>query len=84
MRGAAILAVLLALPIQATLLDRMGAAGAMGGLWPEPRRWEAARATWVVVRSPHPEHPTTSSPRSRSPPPTTLPGAAATDPASSS
>ena len=87
MRGAAILAVLLALPIQATLLDRIGAAGASGGLWPEPRRWEAARGnsgTWVVARSPHPEHPTTSSPRSRGPPPTTLPGAATEGPAPSS
>jgi len=80
MRGAAILTVLLALPIQASVLDRMG-------VWPEPRRWEAARGdsgTWVVVRSPHPEHPTASSPRSRSPPPTTLPGAATAGPAPSS
>jgi hypothetical protein len=84
MRGAAILAVLLALPIQASLLDHFGAAGAMGGLWPEPRRWEAGRGTWVVARSPHPEHPTASSPRSRSPPPTTLPGAATAGPAPSS
>jgi hypothetical protein len=87
MRGAAVLAVLLALPIQASLLDQFGAAGAMGGLWAEPRRWEAARGnsgTWVFARSPHPEHPTTSSPRSRSPPPTTLPGAATVDTAPSS
>jgi hypothetical protein len=86
-RGGAILAVLLALPLEASLLDRIGAAGAMGGLWPEPRRWEAARGdpgTWVFARSPHPEHPTTSSPRSRSPPPTTLPGAATAGPAPSS
>ena len=76
MRGAAVLVVLLALPIQATLLDRLEAAGAISGLWPEPRRWEAARGSWVMARSGRPEHPTAAPPRSRSPPPTTLPGAA--------
>ena len=86
MRGAAILAVLLALPIQASLLDQFGAAGAISGLWAEPRRWEAARGdsgSWARVRSLHSEHPTASSPRSRSPPPTTLPGAATAEAAPS-
>lgn len=75
-RGAAVLAVLVALPIQASLLDRLGAAGALGGLWTESQRWDAARRSWVVARSPGPEHSIADAPRSRAPPPTTLPGAA--------
>jgi len=83
-RGGAIFAVLLALPLQASLLDQLLAAGALGGLWPEPQRWEAARGSWVVARSLHPEHRVGHAPRSRDPPPTTLPGAARAEVAPSS
>lgn len=78
MRGAAVLAVLLAVSVDGALLDRILAAGALGGLWARPRRWDAARGTWVMARSPRsvrPEHPTAARPRGRSPPPTTLRGA---------
>lgn len=78
-RGAAVLAVLLAIPIQASLLDRMLAAGADSGLWGQPRRWDAARSTWVVAPSPaseRSEHSATTAPRARGPPPTNSPDAA--------
>jgi hypothetical protein len=54
MRGAAIVNVLEEIPIQASLLDRMPAAGAVGGLWAmrRPQRWDADRGTWV--RAPPP------------------------------
>ena len=48
-RGAAILAVLSAIPSGASLLDRMLAAGAVSGLWDShqprraPQRWDARR-----------------------------------------
>lgn len=74
-RGEAIVAVLEVLPLEASLLDRVLAAGAVGGVWPAPRRWDAVRGTWIVVRSRQPEHPDVRRPRSRGPPPTTLPGA---------
>ena len=49
-RGAAIVAVLLALACSATLGDRMGAAGAVSDLWEPPRprlvaRWEKTAST---------------------------------------
>ncbi|MDP2958880.1 MAG: hypothetical protein Q8N53_20820 [Longimicrobiales bacterium] len=79
MRGAAVLAVLLAVSVDGALLDRILAAGALGGLWAEPRRWDAARGTWVLARSSprsvRPERPGAARPRGRSPPPTTLRGA---------
>lgn len=78
MRGAAVLAVLLAVSVDGSLLDRILAAGALGGLWARPRRWDAARGTWVLGRSPRsvgPERPASARPRGRSPPPTTLRGA---------
>ena len=77
-RAAAVLAVLLIVPVDGTLLDRFLAAGHVGGLWPRPRRWDAARGTWVLGRSPRsvgPERPGAGRPRGRSPPPTTLRGA---------
>ena len=46
-RGAAIVTVLLALGIDGALADRILAAGAVGGLWPPPRRWDAVRGTWL-------------------------------------
>lgn len=78
MRGAAIQAVLLAIPIQASLLDRMLAAGAVSGLWAmrHPQRWDADRGTWVIAPSERREHPGAAAPRGRSPPPTNLPDAA--------
>jgi len=82
MRGAAVLAVLRAIPIQASLLDRMLAAGAVSGLWAmrHPQRWDADRGTWVIAPCPPSEgseHPGAVAPQSRSPPPTSLPDAAA-------
>ncbi len=74
-RAAAVLTVLLALLLEASLLERLLAAGAVGGLWGEPRRWEAAGGSWVVARSGGAEHPAVLRPRSRGPPPTTLPAA---------
>lgn len=84
MRGAAILAVLLAIPIQASLLDRILAAGAVIGLWSlrHPQRWDANRETWVVAPLPlseSSEHLGTATPRGRSPPPTNSPDAAVAD-----
>jgi len=81
MRGAAILTVLLEIPIQASLLDRMLAAGAVSGLWAmrRPQRWDADRGTWVIALPPpseRMEHPGAAAPRGRSPPPTNLPDAA--------
>ena len=77
-RGAAVLAVLLIVPVDGALLDRILAAGALGGLWARPRRWDAVRGTWVMAPSPRsvrPERPAAARPRGRSPPPTTLRGA---------
>ncbi len=81
MRGEAILAVLLSIPIQVSLLDRMLAAGAVSGLWAKrfPRRWDADRGTWVIAALPpskHTEHPRVPATQNRDPPPTTLPAAA--------
>ena len=55
-RGAAIVAVLVALAVSATLADRMGAAGAVSDLWGPPRprlvaRWEQAGKSWIVARA---------------------------------
>ncbi len=55
-RGVAIMAVLLALAVSATLGERMGAAGAVSDLWGPPRprlvaRWEQAGQSWVVAAS---------------------------------
>ena len=53
-RAAAIVAVLAALAVSATLGDRMGAAGAVSDLWGPPRprlvaRWEQAGQSWMVA-----------------------------------
>ena len=82
MRGAAILAVLLSIPVQASLLDRMLAAGALSGLWAgrHPHRWDADRKTWVgglLTPSGLREHPDAATLRDRGPPPTSLPDTAA-------
>ncbi len=83
-RGAAVLTVLLAIPIQASLLDRLLAAGAVSGLWAQrhPQRWDVDRTTWIIAPSPHSErseHPGATALQSRSPPPTNLPAAAVTE-----
>ena len=72
-RGGAILAVLLALPIDASLLDRFLAAGAVTALWPSPQRWDPLRHTWVRSRSRPTEGPVASAAPSRAPPPTNSP-----------
>ena len=81
MRGEAILKVLEAIPNQVSLLDRMVAAGAVGGLWAmrRPQRWDADRGTWVIAplpRSEDSEYPDGVVLPNRGPPPTTLPDAA--------
>lgn len=75
-RGAAIVSVLLAISLGASLLDRLLAAGAVAELWAEPRRWEAAGGSWVIGRSGGPERAALGRPRSRGPPPTNSPAPA--------
>jgi hypothetical protein len=72
-RGTAVLAVLHALPLDQSLLDRLLAAGAITGLWPSPQRWDPLRRTWVRPPSGGPAHPVASASASRAPPPTNLP-----------
>jgi hypothetical protein len=52
LRGAAILAVLIALPTEISLLDRLLAAGATSGLWTQPCRWDSRRMLWIKFCSP--------------------------------
>ena len=70
-QGRAVVAVLTALPVDGSLLDRVLAAGMVAGLWPRPQRWDPARSTWLRARSDGAEHPASSPPVSRAPPPTT-------------
>jgi len=70
-QGDAVVAVLTALPVDGSLLDRVLAAGMVAGLWPRPQRWDPARSTWLRARSGEAEHPTSRPPVSRAPPPTT-------------
>ena len=80
-RGAAIVAVLVALACSATLGDRMGAAGAVSDLWGPPRprlvaRWEQAGKSWLVAASGGSEareRGAVGSPRGRAPPATKAP-----------
>ena len=74
-RGAACLAVLLALPIDHSLLDRILAAGAITALWPPPQRWDPGRGTWVRFRSSRAERPGAHPSPSRASPPTHSPAA---------
>lgn len=74
-RGAAILAVLQALPIDGRLLDRILAAGAVTEVWPPPQRWDPLRGTWVRPHSSRPERPVAQASQSRAPPPTNSPAA---------
>jgi hypothetical protein len=67
-RGAAIVTVLRALVLDGALADRMLAAGAVSGLWPPPRRWDAVRGTWL--RSGRVEQRVAGPVRARAPPPT--------------
>ncbi len=81
-RGSAIMAVLVSIPIGASLLDRMLGAGAVDGLWAgrDPHRWDADRKTWVAglqTLSGLPEHPDAAALRDRGPPPTNSPDAQA-------
>ena len=77
-RGAAIMAVLLALAVSATLGDRMAAAGAVSDLWGPPRprlvaRWEQTGKSWIVAaidRSEAREQGVVAHPRGRAPPAT--------------
>jgi len=77
-RGAAIRAVLLALPIDHRLLDRILAAGAITALWPPPQRWDPGRGTWVRCRSSRAERPGAHPSPSRASPPTNSPAAGRT------
>ena len=80
-RGAAIVAVLVALACSATPGDRMGAAGAVSDLWGPPRprlvaRWEQAGKSWMVAAtggSEAREQGVAGSPRGRAPPATKAP-----------
>ena len=86
-RGAAIVAVLVALACSATLGDRMGAAGAVSDLWGPPRprlvaRWEQAGKSWLVAASGGSEareRGAAGSPRGRAPPATKAPVRAVPD-----
>ena len=77
-RGAAIVAVLVALACSATLGDRMGAAGAVSDLWGPARprlvaRWEQAGKSWMVAAtggSEAREQGVAGNPRGRAPPAT--------------
>lgn len=71
-RGTAIMAMLQAVPIDASLLDRILAAGAVAQRWPPPKRWDRGRRTWVSSGSHRPERPVAVAPQSRAPPPTNL------------
>lgn len=79
-RGAAVLAVLEALPMDGRLLDRVLAAGGEAALWAPPGRWDPARRTWVPPRSGEAERRANGSPRIRGPPPTNLRRAARGEP----
>lgn len=73
-RGAAIVVVLAAVPVDSSLLDRLLSAGYVAGLWAQPRRWDPPRR-WVVARSADPERDPPASSPSRGPPPTNSHGA---------
>ena len=83
--GAAIMAVLLALACDATLPDRMAAAGAVSDRWGPPRprlvaRWETVGGSWIVAprgRSPAPEPDVDGGRQERAPPATKAPFALA-------
>ncbi len=70
-RGAAVVTVLLMIDPAGSVLDRLLAAGAVGGLWPEPRREVVLPGRWALLRSGELEHPPFGQPPSRGPPPTT-------------
>ena len=86
-RGAAIVAVLVALACSATLGDRMDAASAVSDLWGPPRprlvaRWEQAGKSWLVAASGGSEareRGAAGSPRGRAPPATKAPVRAVPD-----
>lgn len=71
-RGAVILAVLQMIEPRGLLLDRLLAAGAVGDLWPVPRRAVVFPGKRIALRSGAPERTPFTGPRSRDPPPTTL------------
>jgi hypothetical protein len=70
-RGQAVRTVLAALPVDAGLLDRVLAAGAVSRLWPHPRRWDRRAGAWLPTRPRAPKRPGATPASSRPPPPTT-------------
>lgn len=70
-QGKAVVAVLEAIPPTGALADRILAAGAAAGLWPEPVRWQGQRRLTACSRVP--EHVAMADSGSRAPPPTTSP-----------
>jgi hypothetical protein len=48
-RGQAVRRVLAALPVDAGLLDRVLAAGAVTRQWPPPRRWDPPQQAWLPL-----------------------------------
>lgn len=70
-QGTAVVTVLSVLPHDGSLLDRVLAAGAQAGLWPQPQRWDPARRSWVRARSRAPKRSGTGPSLSRASPPTT-------------
>ena len=74
MRGAAVVLVLAAVPVDGSLLDCLLSAGYAAGLWARPRRWVPPRS-WVLARSAAPEHPPSHDAQGRGPPATTSQGA---------
>lgn len=80
LHGAVVVAVLLALAIDASLLDRVLAAGSVAGVWPAPLRWDPVRRSWLPPRSEASKRSSVLHPRGRSPPPTNLPAVGAHGP----
>lgn len=72
-RGRAVHAVLRALPSDASLLDRLLAAGALRQLWPTPQRWDPLQRTWRRDDSGGRERGAAGGAQSRASPPTNSP-----------
>lgn len=82
-RGAAIVLVLAAVPVDGSLLDRLVSAGYAAGLWARPRRW-APPTSWMLARPTTPQSAAPSDSRCRAPPATTSRGAPSGAPGSPS
>ena len=72
-RGKAIVAILVAIVVDGSILDRLLGAGHLGGLWHRPHRWEQQGSSWIVGRSPAPERCSEIAVSGRGPPPTNSP-----------